>query len=230
MATLIKENRITLLVYGYIRDSSHNLDIIFPLELFDIIWLYGLDFKQIACDMNEQFDKFDPITKHSAFTIDTIVTDSDTIIREGGTNPFIFGTMRVNKGCTIWKFKVIEPVVYWIGVVRANSIRKEESSLHWGDKGPIHLLCAQNGYLYPSGSANAVKKWNETRRAFTFDKSGDIICMLLDMNEKRISYSLNGGEFAYAFIDIDTEIEYVMAISIQSAAKLQLISSIHLKF
>ncbi len=53
--------------------------------------------------------------------------------------------------------------------------------------------------------------------------------MLLDMNEKSMPYSLNGGAFVCAFKDIDTEMEYIMATSIQSSAKLQLLSSIHLK-
>ena len=86
----------------------------------------------------------------------------------------------------------------------------------------MHLLLAQTGELYPKSNQNAVSDWQ--RAKYTF-KTGEI-CLLLDMNEKTVSYSLNGSDFEVAFKDIDTSIEYAFAISMSEGSKIQIMSSV----
>lgn len=208
-----------LLVHGYVRIECDKVNIIFPMELIPIIILFDLSLQGLAWETDAQDDAFDAATKHSAYTI-----KGYDILRSGGSNPFIFGKLRVNKGCAIWRFNCSASEMYWVGVVNAAKIKKETESIHhYASKWNMHTVLAQTGELYPQRSDNGVKEWDRSKYTF---KTGEI-CVLLDMNEKTVSFSLNGGDFDIAFKDIDTEnIEYAVAISMSSGAKIKMVSSV----
>ena len=71
-------------------------------------------------------DSWDELTKHEAITI-----NCNTVRRgNSGTDPFIFGTMRVSQGIAIWKFEIIKTQMYWIGVANTARIKPNSSRFH----------------------------------------------------------------------------------------------------
>eukprot|EP01084_Bolivina_argentea_P232973 392506_1 len=198
MSAFVTEKRSELLIDGYIREHSDSFNLVLPMELITIVWKYQISFRDWANEMTDQYDTFDPLTKHSAYTI-----DGDTIIRNGGVNPFIFGKMKIDRGVTIWKFKCLHPVLYWVGVTGCSKITKEEHNIHTGKTHMVHLLCAQNGYLYPRNDQSN-REWDIKSTTYSFSKAGDIICVMLDMNQRTVSFALNGRDFECGFKNIDT--------------------------
>ena len=99
-----------LLVHGYVRIECSKMNIVLPMELIPIVLSFQLSFQKLAYETDAQEDAFDANTKHSAYTI----IKGDSILRSGGSNPFIFGTMRVSKGCAIWRFNCSAPEMYWV--------------------------------------------------------------------------------------------------------------------
>merc|ERR1712154_474098 len=64
---------------------------------------------------------FDNETIHYALKV-----DGDTLSRpcSAETNPYCFGKQIVSQGIAIWRFKIITPFCYFIGIVNANYARK----------------------------------------------------------------------------------------------------------
>ena len=212
------DSKSKLLVHGFMRESTQDLSIIVPLELILVIWLFQTSFEQLAYDdMNENFDEWDESTKHRAFTI-----TGNKMKRKGGSNPFIFGQQKVNKGITIWKFKCLIPTVYWIGITDICNVKPNLDSIVV-QKPHSHFLLAQFGSL---SNENGREDW--VKKDFLFEQKDDIFCVLFNMNDKTLSYSLNGGNFVCAYENIEIK-DYVVGISIAGGAEIEMMASMHLE-
>lgn len=217
------------LVDGFMRENSNNLKILIPLELFVIIWFYQMSFEEFAYDqLNDNFDKWDETSKHEAYMV-----QGDNAERvERGSNPYIFGCKRINNGIAIWKLKCINyefwALIYWVGIVDITRNDTDKMTNLQRNKGN-HLIYAPHGSLYPKNDRCQNKQWHKLhQKNFKFGKDkrrGDVICIMLNLHNKTLSFSLNGGDFVCAFENMDDNTEYVLAVSMSIKAGLEMMAS-----
>eukprot|EP01084_Bolivina_argentea_P027118 50420_1 len=220
-----REEHYRLLVYGYIRWNSNGFNILFPMELMKecFIWFYEISLKQLAYEMNDKWDKWDGETIHRVLAI-----QNDYLLKRpisGGTNPYCFGTQTFKTGISVWRFKIAKKECYWIGIVDANDAIKDSEDIQTSDNITNNFYFAS---LY-GGRYRKDKNSDSTEsNLLCFDNNGDVVCMIVDLNEKTISYSVNNSDLICGFKNIG-ETEYKIASSLQYNAEVQLVASIHFK-
>ena len=134
------------------------------------------------------------------------IDDEDNILVKGDDYEWgnALGSLAVKQGeCKIWKFKVLtEDIDVRIGIADPREIRRN---------------CQYSFYLE-----------NNTEYEYNVYNKDDVICMKLDMTGDKsfgnLSYKVNdGGWDVQGLDDVDSDIEYRMAVTIYDPGKLQLL-------
>eukprot|EP01083_Nonionella_stella_P036761 100304_1 len=218
-----REQRCRLLVYGYIREHISDVAIRIPTEIMETIydWFYVVSLKKLAYDMTDEWDHWDQKTINKVLQIkdDTVLTRPTA----RGTNPYGFGSQSFDSGITIWRFKVVKKECYWIGIVDAkNAIRNSHDIQTSGKIKSNSYFASLFGGRYCKTEYSQLKAINLSG----FEHTGDVICMMVDMKQKKIFFSVNEEDFVCGFHNIDAT-QYKFGCSIQQDAEFQLVSSIH---
>eukprot|EP01083_Nonionella_stella_P167427 562687_1 len=191
-----------------------------PSELMDICFrfFYEICLKELAYTMTDEWDNWDPNSTHPAISIDN--KNNKLILRSSaGSNPYIFGTNRTSSGVSIWRFKIHKRHAYFIGVIIPKHIKWNTQGAEHTEKGDAHILY-QDARTFPLEDPCAASGVN-------FERTGDVICMILDTNEKQILYSVNEQDLVCVFDGIDTSKEFVLTVSIEGGAHFELMASTH---
>ena len=134
--------------------------------------------------------------KNCSFTKDNTVVTKDNITLRGT----IFLMNVVRKGIHKWKFKLIKVQRYaltigvWKGEQTDNtgSISTDEFS-----KGKAYGFMVNHQLLIPGDAPSRKRHWT-----YTTCKSGDVVEMILDLNKRQLSYSVNNESLGIAYNDI----------------------------
>ena len=178
--------------------------------------------EELAYIINDKWDKWDPDTMHYAMYV---IDGTDIITRkDSGSNPYSFGTKLVNSGIAIWRFKIIKPLYYWVGIKDNKTIKKDAQGID-SDVGTFCIGRSSTRYCNDS-------KYKTTEgykgKHVRFENIDDVLCMILNLNKKTLLYSVNNGPFQTAFHKLDTSKSYRMCLSLEANAKVDLVASVHL--
>merc|ERR1711933_508343 len=136
--SVTREKRDEYLVFGYVRNETKHCNIYFPVELMKIcfVWYFQRSIQDLSYDTNDHWDEFDRDTMHDAYTFETenIVSRNDE-----GCHPYIFGTKLIDSGITIWRFKLLETLCYYIGIIDSSKVIKNQQNIE-SDKYNYHLV------------------------------------------------------------------------------------------
>ena len=204
--------RRELLIWGYIRATEKEYNLLYiPLEINDIIYL----FQQFYEIWSKKY------------------SNPGLIINEDGTKFTIpndrrytaYGDTVVNEGIFVWKLKIVimnhkyNDAFPYVGLIMdsEDKLLYYQDVGHWNEHG--YQLCAGNSGLfcesdtyelyYNSDSSDAVstEKYNCIWR-----KSGDILEIILDLNQGTIQFIVNDKDCGIAFRNIK-KTSYRLAIT-----------------
>eukprot|EP01084_Bolivina_argentea_P056633 103598_1 len=144
---------------------------------------------------NEEWDK---CTLSDEFTINGNKVSGAS----GYGYPCAFGIQTVKSGITIWRFRIEKGDYWYIGIINAQKVKKMTD---FSGKIADSYSCTGDGCSYHQ------KKRISRHKGLRF-KSGDILCMCFNMNNKQLLYSLNNQTFKTMFGNINTSIKYKMAL------------------
>eukprot|EP01084_Bolivina_argentea_P195432 335257_1 len=204
------------LTFGYGRSSNIPKDVMYII----IEYYFTIKAKQLAYKMDDQFDSWNKDTLHTDYVIDT---DDTTILYRHtwgrDSVPNTFGNQIISGGITFWRFKLINHD-WFVGIINANKRKQQEYSFY--DRiSDSYCIWGYNGNMYH------LKGNQKTWKEFKF-KPGDILCMYLNYDTKKLSYSLNDAEFI-CVCNIDTSLSYALGIGCDGTDhKIKLEASIHI--
>ena len=195
-----------LLVWGYVREIEMEYkQMNIPFEINDIIYLY-----QRFCD------EWSKRYSNSTLVIDE-KEDGNSVCFKNDEISTAFGEHVVEQDVFKWKLKVkrMMDVKYYsgypfIGIMENNDNNLSEYSADggWSDCG--YQLCAGNNGLWcPTGERGTDGfecKWK---------KPGDILEIVLDLNERTVRFILNDEDCGVAFKDIK-KTHYRLALTCQA--------------
>ena len=200
-----RDYRRELLVWGYIRqlEKIHN-DMNIPIEINDIIYL----FQRI-------YDQWDKKYSNEHIMIDQ--EKSMITFNAPNNHEFVtaFGSHSVSKGIFKWKIKLLSFVNNglhggspFVGIIEdKEELVQSSQSGDWDGYG--YQFCGGSGNLYSEWAYRENKaidygcKWKE---------EGDVIEMILDLDDYTLSFSVNGEGFGVAFKNImDTNYRLVLS-------------------
>lgn len=200
--------RVELLVYGYVRDIEKECEFLnIPKEIPNLVYLY-----QKLCD------EWDIKNSHPDLTIfgnlSTIRLEMNDRTR---TEMTAFGAQKVTEGIFKWRLKIISlklgrfDASPYIGIIEDtdDNLKKYKTSGAWQQVG--YQLCAGNSRLWWCGygdkGANAERGYN-----CYWNKNGDILEMILDLENDTLRFILNDKDCGVAFRNIK-KTQYRLALT-----------------
>ena len=164
-----------LLVSGYVRKSAdaYILDIPDPLILIILAFFYLMEsFQSVDGDGLE------------------ISKDGLSITRVSKDGTSAYGTIEIeSKSKTInnWKIKIDQrETVFVIGVIAI----KADNKIEWSSRSAQYVILSQRSRCVLLCSGSSYTKLNDD-----IVKTGDIITMELDLNARKVTFSLNDKKF-----------------------------------
>eukprot|EP01084_Bolivina_argentea_P194509 333737_1 len=196
MATL-NHKQLQLVVDGYIREqeSTLNLSTIVPISINSIIYDYGL--------YSETWNKKHSNTKA---VIDDIGLCAEIFpSQKFGANTTIYGDYIIKKGDILtWNLTIVKAIncSFLIGLVPNNEIilKKYQSDYFW-HQGGGYVWCAFAGQF---GYDTKVK---ENYSENLYGNTGDVMKMILNINESTIHFVYNDKDYGNALAEIDHKIK-----------------------
>ena len=195
---LSKDVEQELLIDGYVRNIEKLCHIInIPKEINDIIYL----FKQFC-------DEWSKKHSHTEFKIN----ENNCILKiDNNKTMTAFGSHVVIDGVYKWKIKIVSCRfldVYHIGLIQDSDMNMKiySESEYWHKCG---CMISTSGVLYGDWKQlpDFKCKWN---------KIGDILIIKLDLNDRTISFKLNGRDIGVAFRNI-TRSGYRLALTVSES-------------
>ena len=202
----VKEYEQKLLVAGFIRgiEKMYKIKNI-PNEINDIIYLY-----------QRLYDEWDTKWTNDYVNIDETNT-TITIKEDDESNmghAIAFGKRVVSEGIYIWKIKIIcikltfESPPY-VGIIENNEeyLKRYRDDFLWDNVG--YQLCGGNSVLCGPLSSNYHKT---SDYQCLWKKEGDVVEIILDLNERTLGFKVNDIDYGVAFSNIH-KTEYRLAVS-----------------
>ena len=173
----------------------------------------------IAYKMTTMFDIFDGTTVQPP--ISCYMTEIHR--KYEGNGPCVFGTKSIKSGVTIWRFKIDRGNHFYIGIINSSLVNNMNN--FYKTIKDSYSLYGYHGHAWHNG------KIQKTNSNWRFNSIYDPeLCMCLDFNTKKLSYSINKGEFESVFDNIDITKEYKLAICVYGPKHdMNIVSSKHME-
>ena len=199
-----QDSRRELLVWGYIRDIGKIYkSMTIPIEINDIIYLY----QRIYAKWSKEYSNEDLSIDEESLKFDTKYVST------------AFGDNEIKEGVFRWKLKMMTNTMDYkkynaypyVGIIESNTGNFEgfRSRGSWQRVGC--QLCANGGLWGAYGNSTSTSsqcKWN---------KQGDILEIILDLNERTLRFGVNGSDCDTGFDDIK-QTSYRLALTAGNAA------------
>ena len=195
---LTRSQRAELLVFGFVKELG---GVSYPKELVELIFLWYF--------INEEWDK-----KIKAEAIEII--DDLSVVHTDYNKGCWQGALGINEcksGKHEWKLQITKAeacqpdntIKIMVGICEEKNWKKMVNN-HLGPGLSMYCFLASITALQAPGI------WKDDY-AEPFEKEGDTIELYLDMDNKTLSYTVNGNDYGVAFKDIE-EGNYRLAVSI----------------
>ena len=199
---LSNDKRCEFLVWGFIRNIERAIKgyHLIPSDIYHLIYIH------------QMFDRWNAKYETKNNKID--VTRSIISITGDDT---AFGTYAISRGVFTWRVIIISSISWMrgsmngskphIGIIEDNDkyISQFRYDSDWDDYG--YKLCAGDGSLYSYS-----KRQDKTIIDCLWNKEGDILEMMLDLNERTLSFKINNKDFGILFRNIK-QCSYRLALS-----------------
>mmetsp|Transcript_160 Transcript_160/g.236 ORF Transcript_160/g.236 Transcript_160/m.236 type:complete len:219 (-) Transcript_160:87-743(-) len=200
--------RRQLLIRGYLRNFETQFKLSFiPDGIQHIIYLF-----QKNCDVWDD-SIFAALEKPQHIQIDAKEKDVIRVLDDARCT--IYGSHIVNTGVYKWTLKILNinynNINYppFVGVIKNTPndvLAQHYSDTSWYTSHKGYMLCGGVQKLYCSA-------FNEKTYGKAFDRSNHVIEMILNLNKKTISYTINGTDCGVAFKDIEL-VDYRFALGV----------------
>ena len=198
-----------ILVYGYVRLIENKLQII-PNDIKNLIYSF-----QQFCDIWDKIHNKQNIRKKR------IIIDEERICVTSliSTTAVIFGNEVIKTGIYEWIFQInkitksFNQNTPWIGIIEDNTdiINKHKTNGAW----------QSNGYLFCGGTGQTFTKSGSQKYGTNWNKKGDIIKMIVDLDNYNIKFIINNKDYGFAFKNIQKK-KYRMALCIYGGVGTQI--------
>ena len=177
--SVLKEKKFNSLLLGYAHRHCHR-KLLIPQDIIDMIFKY----QKPAWDMNLSHDALD-------------INDGMVIHSKRSTGKYLcsFGIQDIKFGKSEWKIKIHSvPSHIKIGIIGTSKVSKT-----------LNTFCDNaSGYGYHSDGQKRNKNWSKYGKRLN---EGDVLTIILDMDNATLSYKHNNQHLGVAF-EIDKSISY----------------------
>ena len=199
-------------VFGYVRNAQTELpvdNVYYTIPSLAIYWILLYFYES---------DEFDSNNCNSTYTL----SDNNMVVTKNvDSTSSAYLTMVATNGVHLWKFKILqvnsEKYNVTIGVWKTNYKLT-----------PAIGICSTGNRVKQYGwlvNYDGVKSTTfDTFEGITACNKGDIIEMMLDLNERNIKYSKNGGQFVTAFDNIQKTSYIAVVSAYKTGDSIQLLS------
>ena len=195
-----RSQKAELLVFGFVKEIVEES---YPKELLQLFFLWYF--------INEQWDKV--IKGKDIEIIDDLSivhTDYDKGCWQGA-----LGTIECSLSKCYWKLKITEEkecipsntIRIMVGICEEKCWEKMVNN-HTGPYQHMYCFWASSSISLWQSSTRVTEKYGEP-----FEKEGDTIELYLNMDDKTLSYTINGNDYGVAFKDIEQG-NYRVAVSV----------------
>lgn len=192
--------RHELIVWGYLhRHEKRRTSLNIPEDIKNMIFM----FERVCDEWNKEYS-------HKKIKIDEIM---NTISIKNGRTRTAYGSLVAKHGIVAWRIKIISITLEqnlarsfpYVGIIenKEKILKQYQTGCYWDDDG--YQFCGRFGYIrgmkIPNSSINA-----------TWYKEGDILEIILDLNEGTMRLMINDKDYGVVIAGILKK-EYRLAIT-----------------